>query len=72
MLGYLCRLNKRMEKRNFPHDDTLLRTVVKAYGAIHALNVEVHYLSCKSGVGREQRWDGKRGTNQNSDRSPFS
>ena len=53
MLGYLSRLRKRMEKRRFPHDDKLLRTVVSAYDAMHALNVEVHYLSCESGVGRE-------------------
>ena len=53
MLGYLCRLKKRMEKRQFPHDDKLLRAVVSGYDAMHALNVEVHYLSCESGVGRE-------------------
>ena len=52
MLGYLSRLKKRMEKRNFPHDDMLLRAVVKAYDAMHALNVELHYLSCESGAGR--------------------
>jgi hypothetical protein len=52
MLGYLGRLKKRMEKRRFPNDDRLFLTVLKAYDAIHELNVHVHYLSCESGVGR--------------------
>jgi len=41
-----------MHKRRFPNDDLLFLTVVKAYDAIHELNVHVHYLSCSSGVGR--------------------
>jgi hypothetical protein len=53
MLGYLARLKKRMEKRRFPNDDRLLLTVLKAYDAVHELNVHVHYLSCESGVGRQ-------------------
>jgi hypothetical protein len=53
MLSYLHRLKKRMEKRRFPNDDRLLLTVLKAYDAIHELNVHIHYLSCESGVGRQ-------------------
>jgi hypothetical protein len=53
MLCFLNRLKKRMEKRRFPNDDRLLLTVLKAYDAIHELNVHVHYLSCESGVGRQ-------------------
>jgi hypothetical protein len=52
MLGYLNRLKRRMEKRRFPSDDKLFQTVLRAYDAIHELNVHVHYLSCESGVGR--------------------
>jgi hypothetical protein len=52
MLGYLNRLKRRMEKRRFPADDKLFQTVLRAYDAIHELNVHVHYLSCESGVGR--------------------
>jgi hypothetical protein len=52
MMGYLGRLKERMHRRRFPHDDLLFLTVVKAYDAIHELNVHVHYLSCSSGVGR--------------------
>lgn len=51
MLSYLGRLQKRMHKRRFPHDDKLVQLVADAYNAMHALNVEVHYLSCTSGVG---------------------
>jgi hypothetical protein len=52
MLVYLNHLKKRMEKRRFPADDRLFQTVLRAYDAIHELNVHVHYLSCESGVGR--------------------
>jgi hypothetical protein len=52
MLGYLNRLKKRMEARRFPSDDRQFQTVLRAYDAIHELNVHVHYLSCESGVGR--------------------
>ena len=52
MLCYLNRLKKRMEKRRFPSDDGLFQTVLRAYDAIHELNVHVHYLSFESGVGR--------------------
>ena len=51
MLAYLGRLEKRMHKRRFPPDDKLVHLVRDAYNAMHALNVEVHYLSCTSGVG---------------------
>jgi hypothetical protein len=47
MLGYLSRLKARMVKRRFHHEDPLLRAVVKAHDALHALNVEVHYRGDK-------------------------
>jgi hypothetical protein len=52
ILVYLRRLTHRMERRRFPFRDPLLRTALAAYHALHALHVEVHYLSCKSGVWR--------------------
>ncbi len=52
MLSYLGRLQRRMHKRRFPPDDKLIHLARDAYNAMHALNVEVHYLSCTSGVGR--------------------
>jgi hypothetical protein len=51
-LGYLYRLRERMEKQGFPPNDKLLKLTDAAYNAIHALTVELHYLSCESGVGR--------------------
>ena len=50
MLVYLRRLTQRMDRRRFPSDDPLMRTALAAYDALHALHVEVHYLSCPSGV----------------------
>jgi hypothetical protein len=53
LVGYLHRLRRRMEKRGFPPDDKLLQLTAKAWDAVYALSVEVDYLSCTSGVGRE-------------------
>ena len=39
-----------MVNRRFHPEVPLLRAVVKTYDAMHSLNVEVHYLSCESGV----------------------
>jgi len=57
MLGYLGRLKRRMIRRGFLNDDPLLAAVVRAEDAMHALHVEVHYLGCESGVGRERKTD---------------
>jgi hypothetical protein len=39
------RLRTRMEKRRFRGDDPLYQKVSEAFNAVHALNVELHYLS---------------------------
>jgi hypothetical protein len=44
-----------MIKRKFLESDPLLQRVRSAHGAVHALSVELHYLSCDSGVGRPER-----------------
>jgi hypothetical protein len=49
MLGYLSRLKRRMVRRGFPNDDRLMRAVVEAENAMHALSVETHYLSMNDG-----------------------
>ena len=51
-LGFLHRLGERMDKRQFPPNDKLVLLTRRAYEALHALCVELHYLSCGSGVGR--------------------
>jgi hypothetical protein len=52
IMNYLHRLQRRIEKTGFPPDDPLFVRVRKAYNATHALCVELHYLSCSSGVGK--------------------
>jgi hypothetical protein len=52
LLNYLGRLKQRMERRGFSQDDPLYRTVFGAWQAVYSLTVELHYLSCKSGVGK--------------------
>ena len=51
LLRYLSRFKRRMTYRGFPPDDPLLAAVVNAENALHALSVEVHYLSCGDSVG---------------------
>jgi hypothetical protein len=59
-INYLLRLRRRMDKTGFLPTDRLYGLVCKAYDAMHALYTEVHYLSCKSGVGREDKHRGGR------------
>jgi len=51
--GYLSRLKRRMEVTGFPPDDPLYVTTLKAHRAMQDLLMELHYLSCESGVGRQ-------------------
>jgi hypothetical protein len=52
LLNYLLRLKTRMEAVGFLPDDKLYGLVRKAYEDVHALSVEVHYLSCGGGVNK--------------------
>ena len=52
--NYLARLRNRMEKL-FPPDDPLFLKVVAAHDAVCALSIEMHYQSCKTGVGRPDK-----------------
>ena len=54
-LRYLHRVKRRMEARGFPMTDELFQATNAAYDAAHGLAVSLHYLSCKSGVGRPAR-----------------
>jgi hypothetical protein len=54
-LNFLFRLRRRMEKVGFPPNDPLFLHVCNAYDSMFKLRVELHYLSCKSGVGRPER-----------------
>ena len=45
-LSYLYRLRERMQKVGYVPGDRLYELAVKSYESVHALCVEVHYLSC--------------------------
>ncbi len=52
---YLAKLRARMCERGFEADDELLALVTKADNAVDRLSIELHYRSCKSGVGRKAK-----------------
>ena len=54
-LVYLGALIDRMNRRGFSPDDRLFRRALEAFDKVHALNIELHYMSCKAGVGRLER-----------------
>ena len=45
MLNFLYRLERRMEKK-FKGNDPLYRDVQRAYDAMQALSMSLHYLKC--------------------------
>jgi len=53
-LKYLYRLRSRMEKVGFPASDPLFQQVSQAYDSVHALFIQLHYLSCE-GVGKPSK-----------------
>jgi hypothetical protein len=54
MLAYLHELRSHIDYRRFPPDDRLRTLVNDAYNAVHALNAELHYMTCRK-VGRSTR-----------------
>ena len=52
MLGFLLRAQAAGPGEGFQQHSKLLRLVDKAYDAMHSLHIELHYISCKRGVGR--------------------
>ena len=56
MLQLLGKLVTRMENElRFPPADPLLVATRTAYDALRDLANEVHYLSCKTGIGNQPR-----------------
>jgi hypothetical protein len=53
-LGYLARLQRRMELMGFPPNDPLFVMTVRTRHDMQMLLMELHYLSCESGVGRKR------------------
>jgi hypothetical protein len=56
-LNYLRRLQGRMVEVGFSRDDKLLQLVRRAYEDVFSRSVDLHYLSCASGVGRPPNRD---------------
>lgn len=52
-LGYLTKLRRRMEQLRM--QDKLYNDVVRAQQSMQDLCVELHYLSCSTGVARKPR-----------------
>jgi hypothetical protein len=50
MLNFVGRCRRRLERLGFDQNGALFRAVAKAYDALFALHVELHYASCTSGV----------------------
>jgi hypothetical protein len=53
--GYLSRPVQRIERRGFPPDDKLFQLASAAYDRMHHLWGDLHYRSCRSGVGRARK-----------------
>ncbi len=55
---FFLRLTDRMNRKGFKVDDLLLVKAFEAQWAIHALSVELHYLTVKMGLGddEEDHW----------------
>jgi hypothetical protein len=52
MLCFLHACRKRLDTRGFDPKSTFYALVAKAYDAVHALHVELHYMSVERGVGK--------------------
>jgi hypothetical protein len=52
---YVGRLRERMERRKFPRDDRVYVVVRETFDRLQELTMAMHYLTCKSGVGRPPR-----------------
>ena len=48
-------LKARRDKRGFPLSDRLYQKVAAAYDAARRLFIDLHYMSCTSGVGLSPR-----------------
>jgi hypothetical protein len=54
-LRYLGKLRSRMDQLGFPGNDPLYFDVCRAHDMAQALWVNLHYLSCASGVGMPRK-----------------
>jgi hypothetical protein len=52
---YICKLCARMNKVGCPDGDSFRIALERAHDAMRSLSMELHYISCKSGVGRPSK-----------------
>jgi hypothetical protein len=55
LTNYLSRVVTRMEQTGFPPNDPLFKSARRAYHAVCSFYMDLHYHSCKSGVGKAAR-----------------
>lgn len=55
LANYLIRVVKRMERTGFPPNDPLFKSARRAYDGVCTFCMDLHYHSCKSGVGRSPK-----------------
>ena len=61
-LRYLGKLRDRMNARGFPPNDPLYLAATGAFNAVHALSVELHYMTCAPGTaGNRAKFELKEG-----------
>ena len=60
-LRYLGKLRDRMNQQGFPPDDPLYVAATGAFNAVHALSVELHYLTCPAGTAGRAKFELKEG-----------
>ena len=60
-LRYLGKLRDRMNQRGFPPNDPLFVATTGAFNAVHALRVELHYLTCPAGTAGRAKFEVKEG-----------
>jgi hypothetical protein len=61
-LRYLGKLRDRMNGRGFQPNDPLYLAATGAFNAVHALSVELHYLTCAPGTaGKRAKFELKEG-----------
>jgi len=52
MLHFLHRCRQRLDALGFDEKGVIYQSIDKAYSAMHALHMTLHYESCSRGVGR--------------------
>lgn len=52
LFAYVQKLRKRMDERDFPHDDPLRQLVTRLADTTHTFQITLHYMVCDKHSGR--------------------